>query len=129
MLSIATVCGRSALGGKGSLGGYSRVLKRVLMSVDLPRPDSPAMGTCQVSVPLSYVTTTLTDNHSSKLEALPYTLPMHLVRKVGKTDITVELFANDRRRGFRGLGKGRARAVRPARAIGSERIAVGGRNV
>ena len=41
MLSIATVCGRSALGGKGSLGGYRPVLKRVLMRVDLPKPDSP----------------------------------------------------------------------------------------
>lgn len=42
MLSMATVEGRSALGGMGTLGGYNVVLKRVLMSVDLPRPDSPA---------------------------------------------------------------------------------------
>ncbi len=42
MLSMATVEGRSALGGTGTLGGYSVVLKRVLMRVDLPRPDSPA---------------------------------------------------------------------------------------
>ena len=42
MLSMATVWGRSALGGRGSLGGYRVVLKRVLMSVDLPKPDSPA---------------------------------------------------------------------------------------
>ena len=42
MLSMATVVGRSACGGSGSLGGYSGVSKSVLTSVDLPRPDSPA---------------------------------------------------------------------------------------
>lgn len=106
------------------------MLKSVLMSVDLPRPDSPRMGVCQVSVPLWYVTTTLTDDHSSKLEALPYALPVYLVRKVGEPNIAIELFAdNGCRARFGGLGEGRARAVWPARAVGSERIAVGGRNV
>lgn len=41
MLSMATVEGLSALGGSGSFGGYNGVLNRVLMSVDLPKPDSP----------------------------------------------------------------------------------------
>lgn len=53
MLSIATVWGRSALGGRGSLGGYRRVLKSVLMSVDFPRPDSPSTGARQVSTGVS----------------------------------------------------------------------------
>ena len=47
MLSIATVFGRSAAGEMGSLGGYREVLKRVLMSVDFPSPDSP-VGNCGV---------------------------------------------------------------------------------
>jgi hypothetical protein len=41
MLSIATVLGLSALGGKGSLGWYRVVLNKVLISVDFPNPDSP----------------------------------------------------------------------------------------
>ena len=100
------------------------------MSVDLPRPDSPRVKVRQVSVPPGYVTTKLTDDHSSKLESLPHALPVHLVRKVGETDIAIQLFADDGcRAGFRGLGEGRARAVRPARTVGSKRVAVGGRNV
>ena len=80
--------------------------------------------------PSANVTTTLTDDHGSKLEALPYALPVHLVWEVGETDIAVELFADDgRRTRFRGLRKGRARGVCSARAVGSERVAVGGRNV
>ena len=42
MLSIETVLGLSVEGCKGSFGGYKVVLKRVLIRVDLPRPDSPA---------------------------------------------------------------------------------------
>jgi hypothetical protein len=42
MLSMATVFGRSACGGGTSLRAYRRVLKSVLIRVDLPRPDSPA---------------------------------------------------------------------------------------
>ena len=81
------------------------MLKSVLMSVDLPRPDSPEVGVCQVSILLRYVTTTLTDDHCSKLEALPHALPMNLIRKVGKANIAVELFADDgRKAGFR-LGR------------------------
>ena len=106
------------------------MLKRVLMSVDLPRPDSPRMGVCQVSVPLWYVTTTLTDDHGSKLEALPYALPVHLVRKVGKANVAVELFTdNGSRARLRGRGEIRCRAVHSAVAVGSEGVAVGGRNV
>jgi len=41
ILSMATVLGRSAAGGRGSLGGYRVVLKRVLIKVDFPKPDSP----------------------------------------------------------------------------------------
>lgn len=41
MLSIATVFGRSAEGGRGSLGGYNGVLNKVLIRVDFPKPDSP----------------------------------------------------------------------------------------
>lgn len=42
MLSMATVLGLSSEGAKGTLGGYKVVLKRVLMRVDFPRPDSPS---------------------------------------------------------------------------------------
>ncbi len=42
MLSMATVLGLSSEGAKGTLGGYRVVLKRVLMRVDFPRPDSPS---------------------------------------------------------------------------------------
>lgn len=41
MDSMATVCGRSWCGCGTSFFGYKGVLKRVLMRVDLPRPDSP----------------------------------------------------------------------------------------
>jgi hypothetical protein len=43
ILSIATVFGRSALGGKTSLGGYRVVLNSVLTKVDFPKPDSPCI--------------------------------------------------------------------------------------
>jgi hypothetical protein len=36
-----------------------------------------------------------TDDHGSKLEALSYTLPVDLVRKIGEPDVTHELFADD----------------------------------
>lgn len=38
----------------------------------------------------------LTDDHGSELEALPNALPVHLVGQVGKSDVAIELFANDR---------------------------------
>lgn len=68
------------------------------------------------------VTTGLTDNHGGKLESLPNALPVYLIGEVGKTDIAIELFADDRcRPSFRGLlGEGRARAVHSARAVRSE---------
>lgn len=108
------------------------MLKRVLTSVDLPRPDSPeTRGLPGQLGPHEDVTTVLTDDHSSELEAFPNALPVYLVGQVGKSDVAIELFANDRcRPGLcRLLGERRARAVHPARAVGSERLAIGGRNV
>lgn len=106
------------------------MLKSVLMSVDLPSPDSPETKVCQVSMHAWDVTTLLTDDHGSKLESLPDTLPVDLVRQVRKTNIAVELFANYGR-GARvgGLGERRAGTVHPARSVGSERVAIGRRNV
>jgi hypothetical protein len=44
ILSMATVVGRSEAGSRGVFWPYKVVSKRVLMSVDLPRPDSPLQG-------------------------------------------------------------------------------------
>ena len=41
MLSMATVLGHSALGGKIYFGGYKVALKSVLERVDFPKSDSP----------------------------------------------------------------------------------------
>lgn len=77
--------------------------------------------------PSANVTTTLTDNHSGELEALPHALPVHLVWKIGEANISVELFADDGGRArFRRLRERRTRGVHPAVAIGSEGVAVGG---
>lgn len=75
------------------------MLKRVLMSVDFPRPDSPEQRQRRVSggrePRKQSVAMTRTDHHGGELEALPDALPVHLVRKVGKSNISHELLAND----------------------------------
>lgn len=81
------------------MGGYRRVLKRVLMSVDFPRPDSPV----EMRLPVEKrweqtkrtVTMTRTDDHGGKLEALPHALPVYLVGEIGKTNVSHELLANN----------------------------------
>lgn len=96
MLSMATVWGRSALGGVGSLGGYRVVLKRVLIRVDLPRPDSPVQRGDIITSSRKTSWLSLTDNHGCKLEALEDTLAVNLIGEIGKSNITCELFANNR---------------------------------
>ena len=124
ILSMATVEGLSALGGSGSFGGYSGVLKRVLMSVDLPRPDSPGAHMSRRTYTPSCVTRT--DNHGSELEALPHALPVDLVGQVGKAHKAHELFADDGG-GADFVGTRRERragTVHPARPVGGENVAV-----
>ena len=97
------------------------------MSVDLPRPDSPEQGDtpCQRVYEREVVTTTPTDDHGGELEALAHTLPVHLVRKVGKAHVAHELFADDGRGACLG-GLGGRRAVHPS--VAGEGVAVGGRD-
>lgn len=71
------------------------VLKSVLMRVDFPRPDSPNMIEKQWSVTRGR----RTNNHGSKLEALPHALPMDLIWEIGKAHVAHELFTDDRRDG------------------------------
>lgn len=105
------------------------MLKRVLMSVDLPRPDSPMSGVCQngSGVAKCNMTTRRTDNHGGELETLAHALPMDLVRQVGKANIAVELLANDGWDGrVSGLGKRRGGTVHLARGtVGGDGVAVG----
>ena len=77
------------------------------------------------------MTTMRTNNHSGELEALPHALPMNLVGKIGKANIAVELFADDRCRcRLGGLGKRRRGTVGLAcGAVGGKGIAVRCRNV
>ena len=67
----------------------------------------------------------LTDNHCGELEALPDALPVHLVWKVGETDVAHELFADDGRDTVLGrrLLEGGGGAIWPVR--GERRVAVG----
>ena len=65
------------------------VLKRVLMSVDFPRPDSPGdaslirtRGTCNELL--------RTNDHGGKLEALADALPVDLVGEVGDANTVGE---------------------------------------
>ena len=104
------------------------------MSVDLPKPDSPGKveSVRLVGNTASRMTTIHTDDHGGELEALAHALPVHLVGKVGKAHVAVELFANDGRGcWFRGLWERRGGTVHLARgAVGGEGVAVGGgRNV
>ena len=68
-----------------------------------------------------------TNNHGGELEALAHALSVHLVRKVGKTHIAVELFADDGGRGGFGLlGQRWGGPVCPVRgAVGGDGVAVG----
>lgn len=130
MLSMATVWGRSALGGRGSLGGYRRVLKRVLMRVDLPRPDSPDTVNEYVKK-LKGRHMALTDDHGVEVEALAHALPVDLVGEIRETDVAHELLTDDGGGGAVGslLGEGGGRAVHVAVAVRGHRVAVGGGNV
>lgn len=79
------------------------VLKSVLMSVDLPRPDSPAGEVRAVACAVYAIPT---DDHGSELESLPHALSVHLVGKICKANEAHELFADDG--GTAGLiGRGR----------------------
>ena len=123
---MATVEGLSALGGSGSFGGYNGVLNSVLMSVDLPKPDSPEVHMNRRQYAPLYVTRT--DNHGRELEALPYALPMDLIRQVGKSHKAHKLFA-DNGGGANFIGtrwERRAGTVHPARPVGGENFAVAG---
>lgn len=73
------------------------MLKRVLMSVDFPRPDSPGGSACQVSdyTRDGCVTTARTNDHCGELEALPHAFPVHLIGEVGEANVSHELFADD----------------------------------
>ena len=68
-----------------------------------------------------------TNNHSGKGKALPDTLPMDLIRQIGETDVTHELFANDANIVRLGIERG-TRAVehairgKVAVARGNERV-------
>ena len=83
--------------------------KRVLIKVDLPRPDSP-VGIATVSkqhfgeMPARGIRT---DNHQGKLETLLDGLAVNLVRKVRKPDKTGKRFLL-----IEGKAKGRHAAVR-----------------
>lgn len=92
MLSIATVFGLSVPGGMGSFGGYSVVLKRVLIRVDFPKPDSPEKKQRKKNTRLSLTSDTLlysllTDDHGSELEAFPHTFSVNLVGEIGKPNV------------------------------------------
>ena len=64
--SICTVLPRSVPGSGTTLGWYSFVSKRVLMSVDFPKPDSP-----DISFGAGLKGTVRTDNHCDELEPPP----------------------------------------------------------
>ena len=75
---IDTVFGMmSRLGPLRSRGGYSEVLKSVLTSVDLPRPDSPALRVRHAHN--SKIRLQRTDNHHVEIETLADTLTVPLV--------------------------------------------------
>jgi len=97
MLSIATVLGRSAAGAKGSLAGYSGVLNRVLIKVDLPRPDSPEWRKWGVlaCVEPEGAGKERTDDHGGELETFSDAFSMHLVGKIGEAHVAHQLFADD----------------------------------
>jgi len=71
------------------------VLKRVLISVDLPKPDSPIEDSVKMRGEWEE-TRQRTNNHCSELETFADALPVHLVGKVGETNVAHELFANNR---------------------------------
>lgn len=71
-----------------------------------------------------------TDDHGRELEALPYALPVDLVGQVGKSDVAIELFADDGcATRVLWLGEGRTRAVQLVRAVGRNGFAISGGNV
>lgn len=109
------------------------MLKRVLTSVDFPRPDSPGRRGRQVSKggTVKLVTTVLTDNHGGELEALAHALRADLVRKTCKTNVAHEGLPNNRRSRviaalLRERGTGTVQFVCP---VGRERVAIDGGNV
>lgn len=95
MLSIATVLGRSALGGRGCFSGYSVVLNSVLIRVDFPSPDSPIPSFLLVHYGLlgdSEQGAGRTDDHGGELETLADAFTVHLIGKVGEPNVAHELF-------------------------------------
>lgn len=105
------------------------VLKRVLMSVDLPNPDSPEnmkrkRGKLDVK-PLQ-LDKGPTNDHGGELEALPDALPMNLVRKVGESDVTHQFFADNIRNWCAGTQR-RCRTV--SVAVGGRDIAIAGGSI
>ena len=73
------------------------MLNRVLIKVDLPRPDSPRWRKWRVSVhgEAERGEKGRTDHHSGELETFPYAFSVHLVRKIGKAHVAHQLFADD----------------------------------
>ena len=106
------------------------MLKRVLMRVDLPRPDSPdAVNEYMKKLKGRHMA--LTDDHGVEVEALAHALPVDLVGEVRETDVAHELLTDDGGGGAVGslLGEGGGRAVHVAVAVRGHRVAVGGGNV
>jgi hypothetical protein len=69
------------------------VLNRVLIKVDLPRPDSPGV---HVQVEREHEQwRKRTDDHTCELETFPNALPVYLIREVGKPNVAHQLFADD----------------------------------
>lgn len=67
-----------------------------------------------------------TNNHRSELETLPNTFPVDLVWEVGETDVTHQLFTNDRGNSA-GVTSGNKRRAGPVgQAIGGDIAVVGG---
>lgn len=107
---IETVLGiMSRLGPFRSLGGYREVLKRVLTSVDLPRPDSPKDMLVQPQQGNSARGGKHTDDHNIKVEPLTDALAVPLVGKVGESNITSQ-FPTDNVLVVVGGSRGRSKA-------------------
>lgn len=67
------------------------MLNKVLISVDLPSPDSPAR--CQ-QYPARALRLIRTNNHDIEIESLSDTLPMPLIGEIGKSNISCQ-FSSD----------------------------------
>lgn len=92
MFSIATVLGLSAAGCRGSLGTQIVELKRVLISVVLPKPDSPFTANIR-RLKMNPGDSRLTYDHDSELEPVLEALAPNLVWEVGKANMARNLLA------------------------------------